>query len=55
MVIPRETNPGERIFQAVVTPEFGNDNIVETIVSFIRDITDIKRAESEKNAVIEKL
>lgn len=48
-------NKGERVFQAVVTPEFDENNEVETIISFMRDITEIKNAESEKNDVIAKL
>ncbi len=48
-------NKGERVFQAVVSPEFDQNDEVETIVSFMRDITEIKKAESERNAVIEEL
>ena len=48
-------NKGERVFQAAVCPEFNANNEVETIISFMRDITEIKKAESEKNTVIDKL
>ncbi|GEM_PF-3142476 len=51
----RTANKGERVYQAVVTPEFDKSDAVETIVSFMRDITDLKDAESEKNAIIAKL
>ena len=46
---------GERIFQAIVTPEFNKDDNVETIISFIRDITDLRIAETEKNDMIVRL
>ena len=36
---------GERIFQEVITPELNEENEVETTVSFIRDITELKQAE----------
>ena len=38
-------NKGERIFHAVATPEFNEDNEVETILSSIRDITELKHTE----------
>jgi len=46
---------GERTFQAAVCPEFNDNSEVETIVSFIRDITEMKLVESEKDAAIDKL
>jgi len=46
---------GERIFQAVVNPEFNREGAVETIISFMRDITELKNAELQKNAVIDEL
>lgn len=49
------TNGVERVFQANVSPEFNRTGEVETIISIMRDITDIKRAESEKNIVIADL
>ncbi len=39
-------NRGKRIFQAVAAPEFDENNEVETIVNFMRDITDLKQAEN---------
>jgi len=46
---------GERTFQAAVCPEFNDNKEVESIISFMRDITELKLAESEKDAVIDKL
>ena len=51
----KTVNRGERVLQAVVTPEFDEDKEVATIICVFRDITELKKAESEKNAVIEKL
>ena len=48
-------NRGERFIQAIVTPEFDEDKEVATIICVFRDITELKNAESEKNAVIAKL
>ncbi len=38
-------NKGERTFQARVSPERNQQGDVETIISFMRDITDLKKAE----------
>lgn len=46
---------GERFFQAIVCPELNNAKEVVSIVSFMRDITDLKRVEQEKENVIEEL
>lgn len=46
---------GKKKFQAIVTPEFDEDGTVVSIVSIIRDITELRNAISEKNAVIEEL
>ena len=48
-------NRKERIFQAITSPEFNENGKVETIITIIRDITDLKKTEAEKNAVIAKL
>jgi len=48
-------NKGERIFQAAVCPEFNENKEVETIISFMRDITELKGIESEKDALITDL
>ena len=48
-------NKGERYFQAVTSPECSEAGAVETIITIIRDITALKQAEADKNAVIEKL
>jgi len=47
-------NKGERVFQAVVAPEFDKDNVIETVVSSMRDITEIKKAEKELRESEEK-
>jgi PAS domain S-box-containing protein len=41
---------GNRLFQAIVTPEFDNNRQVKTIVSFMRDITEQKQAEEQIKA-----
>lgn len=38
-------NKGERIFQAIVNPEFDENKDVKSIISFMRDITESKRTE----------
>lgn len=48
-------NRGERIFQAAVNPEFSKGGEVDTIISFMRDITELKQVEAEKNTMITKL
>jgi PAS domain S-box-containing protein len=48
-------NKGERVFQGIITPEFGENDRVESIISIMRDITDIKKAELEKDALIAEL
>ncbi len=49
------TDKGQRNFQAVATPEFNENKRVESIVSFIRDITELKQAEAAKDAAIKRL
>lgn len=46
---------GDRVFQAVSAPEFNEAKEVETMITTIRDITDLKQAEAEKSAMIAKL
>jgi len=40
-------NKGERTFQAIVSPEFNENKDVKSIISFMRDITERKRLESQ--------
>lgn len=51
----RARNESLKEFQAVVTPEFNTDGEVETVISIMRDITELKQAESEKNRIIKEL
>lgn len=46
---------GERTLQSIISPEFNENNTVETIICIIRDISDLKQAEADKNATIAKL
>ncbi len=49
-------NKGFRFFQSVVSPEFDENNRVETIINSARDITDLKHAEQalkESEALLE--
>lgn len=48
-------NKGKKVFQAAVCPDFNANNEVETIISFMRDITKLKEVESEKDALIAEL
>eukprot|EP01156_Anaeramoeba_ignava_P000385 Anaeramoba_ignava/a104495_5.p1 GENE.a104495_5~~a104495_5.p1 ORF type:complete len:143 (+),score=24.23 a104495_5:102-530(+) len=45
----------ERVYQIVLSPEFNANHDVEAIVAIMRDITDLKRAEEEKNEIIKEL
>jgi PAS domain S-box-containing protein len=45
----------ERIFQAIVVPELNEANEVDRVFSYMRDITILKQAEAEKDALISKL
>ncbi len=48
-------NNDERVLQAIISPEIDDCNEVKTVISYIRDVTDFKLAETEKNIIIEKL
>ena len=46
---------GERVFHTSVCPEFNVNKEVKSIISFMRDITELKEEELEKNRTIEAL
>jgi DNA-binding NarL/FixJ family response regulator len=42
------THLGERHFQTRITPEFGPDGAVQSLLSISRDVTDQRKAETER-------